>query len=267
MTVNSGLQVLHLSADENSESHFRILVDGQSVKYLTVDAGVYEIEDMCFPSTLASKLPPLPAGDWNLGHICKDKGSSQSKIDWIVRKDFSGIRNLWHPTQVDYLALALGNMYMSNVYQAQCDRFDSPVIVKFARFPYEINWYNAETEVYSWIKGHDIGPDFLGHVTEGDRVIGFLLEQVKGRHASIEDLGPCRATVGRLHELGIIHGDLNKHNFLVEGSRATLVDFEVARKSCDKDEMAKEMQGLEQQLRDVSGRGWRILEGAQDGDT
>ena len=143
---------------------------------------------------------------------------------------------------------------MANVYQAQCERFDSPVIVKFARFPYEISWYNTETEVYSWIKGHDIGPDFLGHVTEGDRVIGFLLEQVKGRHAFIEDLEPCRETVARLHELGIVHGDLNKHNFLVEGSRATLVDFEVARRTCDKDEMAKEMQGLEQQLRDVSGR-------------
>ena len=71
MVVNGGLQVLHLSADENSESHFRILVDGQSVKYLTVDAGVYETEDMCFPSTSVSKLPPLPAGDWNLGHICR----------------------------------------------------------------------------------------------------------------------------------------------------------------------------------------------------
>ena len=141
---------------------------------------------------------------------------------------------------------------MSNVYQAQCDRFDSLVIVKFARFPYEISWYNTETEVYSWIKGHNIGPGFLGHVTEGDRIIGFLLEKVKEWHYSIEDLGPCQETVARLHELGIVHGDLNRHSFLVEGSRAKLVDFEVARKSCDKDEMAQGIQGLEQQLGDVS---------------
>ena len=267
MAANSGLQILHISADENAESHFRILVDGQCIKYLNVDAGVYEFEDMCFPPALIPQIPPLFPSDWNLGHICKDKEFDQSKLDWTVRKDFSGITNFWHPVQVDYLELTLGKLYMANVYQAECHRFQSPVIAKVARFSYEISWYNTETEAYSWIQGHDIGPEFLGHVSEGDRVIGFLLKEVQRRHACIEDLGPCREAVARLHELGIVHGDLNKHNFMMEGSRAILVDFEVARRSYDKDEMAKEMGSLEQQLRDCSGRGWRMTEGVQDEDT
>ena len=165
---------------------------GLQIQYLNIDAGVYEFEDLCFPPALVTKLPLLPPGDWNLGHICKDGESNQPKLDWTVRKDFSSITNLWHPVKVDYLALTLGKLYMANVYQAQCDCFDSPVVAKFAKFPYEITWYNTETEAYSWIEGHDIGPEFLGHVTEGERVIGFLLEEVKGRHACIEDLGPCR---------------------------------------------------------------------------
>jgi hypothetical protein len=33
-----------------------------------------------------------------------------------------------------------------------------------------MEFYNQETEVYSWIEGHDIEPKFLGHVTEGERV-------------------------------------------------------------------------------------------------
>ncbi len=56
-------------------------------------------------------------------------------------------------------------------------RFQAPVIVKFARFPWEIDCYDQGTQAYSWVEGHDIGPAFLGHVTEGERVIGFLLQK------------------------------------------------------------------------------------------
>jgi RIO-like serine/threonine protein kinase len=102
-----------------------------------------------------------------------------------------------------------------------------------------------------------LGPEFRGHVTEGERVIGFLLQKVPGHHAGPADLPLCRAAVSRLHALGIHHGDLNKHNFLVQPSRAYLLDFESARKIDVQQELRLEMEGLEEKLYSDSGMGGR----------
>jgi hypothetical protein len=66
------IQVLQVSVDPDDESHFRVLVGGKLTKYLTVDTGVYDPDDMCFAPFLIPLLPPLPPGDWNMGHISKD---------------------------------------------------------------------------------------------------------------------------------------------------------------------------------------------------
>lgn len=94
---------------------------------------------------------------------------------------------------------------------------------------------------------------------EEGRTIGFLLEKVEGRHATPDDLAACRTVVSRLHALGIVHGDLNKHNFLISRSRVVLLDFESARRSEDKDAMEQELRNLERQLLDESGRGGIVM--------
>ncbi len=63
-----------------------------------------------------------------------------------------------------------------------------------------------------------------------------------------------------MHDLGIVHGDLNKHNFLITESGAVLIDFETAKKSGDGEVMKKEFEGLEVQLLDESGNAGMILE-------
>ena len=116
----------------------------------------------------------------------------------------------------------------------------------------------AETTAYGSIRGSGIEPKFLGHVTEGKdgRVVGFVAEWVQdARAAGPEDLEGCRKALGRLHELGIKLGDINKHNFLVrEGHDVVLIDFEFARK-CSPQELEDEMNGLEGSLEDSSFRG------------
>jgi len=135
-------------------------------------------------------------------------------------------------------------------------QFAHPVVAKFARFYWEIEYYAAETQAYSWIDGHGIGPGFLGYLTEEGRIIGFLIEHVVGRHATIADLPACKTIVRRLHTLGILHGDLNKHNFLIsETAGAVLIDFETATRPEDVQAMNKEIEGLEGQLLDESGNG------------
>lgn len=53
---------------------------------------------------------------------------------------------------------------MSNVCEIFNDRFPMPVIAKFARFPYETSYYDAETSIYALLEGHGIGPAFLGQL-------------------------------------------------------------------------------------------------------
>jgi tRNA A-37 threonylcarbamoyl transferase component Bud32 len=85
--------------------------------------------------------------------------------------------------------------------------------------------------------------------------MGFLLEKIEGRHGEIGDLEACQSIVKRLHSLGIVHGDLNKYNFIIGPTRTTLIDFEGARKNGSKEAMEKEFAGLTEQLTEETGRG------------
>jgi predicted Ser/Thr protein kinase len=111
-----------------------------------------------------------------------------------------------------------------------------------------------ETTAYQWIGGYDIGPRFLGHLTEEGRVIGFLMERIPaGRHAGPQDLEACQKTLSRLHDLGILHGDINRFNFLICQSKAVLIDFDTAQK-CN-NLLLEELEDLSLRLNDPSNWG------------
>jgi len=149
----------------------------------------------------------------------------------------------------------------SGIYDATCPRFSSPVVVKFARFAWEISRLGAETRAYAWIHGHDIGPTFLGNLTEEGRIIGFVMALMADyREAMPIDLPLCEAVLSRLHRLGIKHGDTNKHNFLIHDGKATLIDFDRASRNCDAGALKKELCGLPDELHEASGRGGRVVE-------
>ncbi|KAK0111010.1 hypothetical protein ONS95_001390 [Cadophora gregata] len=246
--------------DDKTPSYYRILWKQQHIKYITIDPGIYEVDDLCFPPDLVGKLPPFPEGDWNHGRISKIGEDPNPFFSEIFKKNLPSISPLWHPRSYDYLSLHIGERLRSNVYMESSPQFEKPVVAKFARFHWEIEYYVAETRAYSWIEGHQIGPEFLGYVTEAGRVIGFLLEYIEGRHATISDLPACKTIVGQLHDLGILHGDLNKHNFLISEKGVVMIDFETAKKSEDIQVMEKELVGLEDQLLDETGNGGVVEE-------
>lgn len=96
---------------------------------------------------------------------------------------------------------------------------------------------------------------------EEGRVIGFIMTRIIDcRHATPEDLNLCQLALSKLHQLGIKHGDTNKHNFLIHGGKVTLIDFESASKSANATELEEELHDLQDQLRDTSGKGGRIIE-------
>jgi RIO-like serine/threonine protein kinase len=88
----------------------------------------------------------------------------------------------------------------------------------------------AEVDVYKMLQDSDIAPRLLGHVTEGDRVIGFLAEYISyARKPLRSDTQACLAVLKKLQKKGITHGDTHSGNLLMrpDGS-AMLIDFELS---------------------------------------
>lgn len=259
----SNIQVLQASVDAESESEFRVLIDNKFVKYITIDGGLYDCDEMCFGPSLISLLPPLPSGNWNEARISRDPKTGGAHFAAVSKTSLPGIAKIWYPTQIDHLDLCMGRKIRSNLYEATCARFSSSIIAKFARFPWEVPWLERETTAYEWIEGHHIGPAFLGYVAEEGRIIGFIMARIVDfHHATPEDLPVCHSALSKLHRLGIKHGDINKHNFLVHDGKAILIDFDNASRGASGDDLDDELHDLQNQLRDTSGRGGRIVESA-----
>lgn len=49
--------------------------------------------------------------------------------------------------------------------------------------------------------------------------MGMLLERLEGVVPSIDDLSACEEALCRFHRTGMIHGDVNRHNFLLDRSK------------------------------------------------
>ncbi len=136
------------------------------------------------------------------------------------------------------------------------------IIAKMTRFFWEIRYIEAETTIFEHLAALNIGLKFLGHVHENGRVIDFALEKLLDqRPAGPDDVAACRAELGRMHSHGILHGDVNRYNFLIGGDgAATPIDFEKSQLGADKAALDKEMAGLERELRDESGQGGGFME-------
>lgn len=262
-------QLLQACVDEDYESYFRLLFEDKTVRYITIAPGLYTADDMCFGPAMVSLLPPLPSGNWNSGYVSHDPLTGQPHFESATRKMLKGIANAWHPTKIDHLALSMGRKIRSATYEATSPLLEGCVIAKFARFEWEIGQVDAESKAYQWLEGTNIGPKFMGHIVEEGRVIGLLIEQIENaRHADVADLSACEEALKKLHRLGILHGDVNKHNFLINGDGVTLIDFDCARKTEDAKAFEIEMESLAVQLRDSSGKGGNRFSfaGKRDGE-
>ncbi|KAJ6015465.1 alpha-galactosidase A precursor [Penicillium herquei] len=246
-----------VDCDGGDQSFFRLLIEDRCIKYLTVDPGIYSTEDMCFGPSLASLLPVLPPGDWNDGLISKDK-NGQPYFASFKTTQFAGVQSTWHKTYIDYSELSIGEKLRTGIYQVECKSLfpNRTIVAKFARFSWEIQYLENETKAYQWISGFNIGPEFIGHLTENGRVIGFLMEGIfDTRHACAQDLDACKEVLSRLHDIGVRHGDTNRFKFLVHDSKATLIDFDTAQKCGDPNLLAEELENLADCLSDPSGKG------------
>jgi RIO-like serine/threonine protein kinase len=90
---------------------------------------------------------------------------------------------------------------------------------------------------------------FLVHLTENGRVMGILLEKVEGTFASYSDLPACQNLIRRVHQMGILDGDVNRDNFVVGQGKGQiwLVDWECAKNITEED-AKRAMEPLEGQV-------------------
>ncbi|VUC25242.1 unnamed protein product [Clonostachys rosea] len=145
-------RLLDASIDPDGSGDLRILVNGESIKYITVNSGLYPSEDLCFGPALPDLLPSLPTGDWNTATISRDLSSGQPQFTAVQHDELPGIQHVWHPTRVDHLELQFKKKLRSNVHEVECNVAEQSVIAKLARFSWEIRILEAETKAYQWIE-------------------------------------------------------------------------------------------------------------------
>jgi hypothetical protein len=177
-------------------------------------------------------LPPRPP-PCNWAHI-------SDHVIWGY-KPLREARFAWHPKRIDIRELDpirhLNDLVVLCRYESQL------VCSKIARFEHELPDIEREAQAYQVIDGHNIGPRFLGHLTENGRVMGIFIEYIPdSRRATGADLEVCRAVLRRLHELRVLHGDTTRNNFLVsqDGNQAMLCDFAGSKIDADDVELKKE---------------------------
>lgn len=125
----------------------------------------------------------------------------------------------------NFLDLGRTERWKSRVRKLHLDGM--PMVLKIARFKFEVEWMAHEARVYHELRGRDLAPAMIALVYEGtpDRIIGILLEEVEGRAAESSDLQVCLEKLGELHKIAR-HGDLNRWNIIIGRQGARFIDFE-----------------------------------------
>ncbi|KAJ5934394.1 alpha-galactosidase A [Penicillium verhagenii] len=216
-------------------AYYRVRVK-QRVHYLTILSGVFDKDTMRQPDLLLPKLPELPDSPWTTMTI--SRGGDGSLKSRISTDQLPGVKGIWHDVCIDIFSLKWKNcLKKDRVYEVEYE--GAPAVAKIACFEWCLLRIERETWAYSKIESYrrehpdepPIAPEFLGHLTENGRTIGFLLEKVNGKPAVVNDLANCEALLRRLHRLKLVHGDPNTHNFIVDrasGGKVRLIDFETA---------------------------------------
>lgn len=249
---------MEVDDDDSFESEYRLRI-GNLVKYLIISPKTFDRDTLSFP---VQSLPSLPwYEEWTVAHISRDETSGDLKTS-ISNRTLVGVKCQWHHTLVNCLELEKTKLLTAMAFEAVSHSIlpsifqpSKTIIAKIARFEWEISRIERETRAYQLLEGSGLAPRFLGHIHENGRIIGFLLEKIEGRPASIRDLGTCKTALGKLHELGFLHGDANRYNFLVTEEGVKLLDFERLQENASPESMQKELESVRVELTEESGRG------------
>ncbi|KAI0874181.1 alpha-galactosidase A [Hypoxylon argillaceum] len=244
MAVSTG-PIEVLSQEISDEEGMYRIRSGQQVYYLTISTDVFDEDTMCRPYLLFLQLPSLL--DMLSKKIQLTRNENGSLTLTAYHDPLQEITFIWHEKRIDVLSLPLIKRFRSGIFETLYEGRAAA--------------YYVLTETQRPSGGPLIAPEFLGHLTENGRVIGFLIEKLEGRVACLDNLTQCAALLKRLHGLGLVHGDVNRYNFIVEeccrGCVVRLVDLEHAQDYDEKLAHA-ELESLPAELAEETGRGSSI---------
>ncbi|KAF5693015.1 hypothetical protein FDENT_2453 [Fusarium denticulatum] len=257
----SDIEVLSQEIDEE-EGQYRVRA-GNRVHYVTIPGyasanRIFDQDTLCRPHLLVPEFPPFPDGDWTKMRLFRGPdGSVQSDISF---ESLDEVEATWHPQHIDVLSLKRIKYHKQRVREVEYQ--GKIAISKIAILQWLVPQLEHETRIYealTKLQSPDearLIPEVLGHLFEGGRNIGLLLEKIEGDYATPADLPECEATLRKLHKLGFVHGDANRHNFIIERSTGNvkMIDFEHAEEYDEKKAKA-EIEELASELTDESGRG------------
>ncbi|KAE8139799.1 hypothetical protein BDV38DRAFT_280715 [Aspergillus pseudotamarii] len=224
--------VLSMEVDGEDDSEYRILFHGR-ILYVTIALGTRD--------NLTGGLKTL-----------------------LSTRVFPSVKCIWHASLIDCMDLTKTRTISPNAFEVTCPLtklgVQDKVIAKLARFEWEIQGIERETQAYKMLERPGLAPRFVGYVHEHGRMIDLVLEKLEGRHGYIEDLSTCQALLQRFHALGLLHGDVNRYNFIVQQGSAKLIDFEHSR-HCPREveAMNTEISSFHEQLVEEPWRGAGII--------
>lgn len=150
----------------------------------------------------------------------------------------------------------------TRIWRCPAPDADAEVYLKLARFQFETRALEREVKAYHSLRGSGLVPAFVGYIYEETptRVVGFITEQVIGRHPDdATDSAACLAALRSLHEHGVVHGDVNKYNIIITKDGPKFIDFEesiLRNEATDWEQRTRrEEQSLLAGLSDQSGQG------------
>ncbi|OBS20418.1 hypothetical protein FPOA_06788 [Fusarium poae] len=257
----SEIEVLSQQISDD-EGLYRIRA-GKRVHYLTIPGHenpecIFDELTLCRPYLLVPQLPPFPDADWTTMRLFR---GADGRVNFIISfKPLAQIESTWHPRHIDILSLKIIAYHKKRIREVEFE--GKTAISKVAVLEWLIPQVEHETRIYEALASLQnldeapITPRVLGHLFEGGRNVGLLLEKIKGEHATPADLPKCEAALHKLHDIGFIHGDINRHNFIIEQStgNAILIDLEHAEVYDEKKAMG-ETKELKSELIAESGRG------------
>jgi hypothetical protein len=226
---------------------FRVMTDDgdqRAIKYVFLDPELMKTKYHDLSEHVLIDLPHLPTGDWNEAHIHWDKHTDTPSITNTTRTKHLERMEVWHDRRIDYVDFV-------NVETLQQDRmqvvthadFNTPVLIKIASFPWEIPSVEREAAFYKLLQKSGATPEFLGHVTEGGRVIGFITEFIRELPSMrYDNLQGCLTALRKLHQRGVAHGDAHDGNCLIrEDGSPVMIDFELSRETWSLEEFERDL--------------------------
>ncbi|KAF4946741.1 hypothetical protein FGADI_10945 [Fusarium gaditjirri] len=257
----SNIEILNQEI-EDDEGLYRIRASNR-VHYVSIPGHaspnrIFDEDTLCRPYLLVPELPPFPDADWTKMRL--SLGPDDSVQSDISFEPLDEVESTWHPRHIDVLSLKRIKYHKQRVREVEYQ--GKTAIKKIAVLQWLVPQLEHETRMYealTRLQGPGVArltPEFLGHLFEGGRNIGFLLEKIEGDYATLQDLPKCEAALRKLHDLGFVHGDANRYNFIVERSTGNIkvIDFEHAEQY-DENRAKAEIEKLAAELTDDSGRG------------